>query len=65
MYRLTINDQAFGDYNEATQRYNTYAVKRRFTCESVQQLMGLIEFMVVASDNELDLTIGYMEDDDE
>jgi len=64
-YTLTIKKKTFGRYNEKTERYDITTVETPFKCESLDQLVGLLQFMVATSEDELDLTIARMEDDND
>ena len=64
MYRLTVKSMAYGRYDKETGTINKLEAEQRFDCESLQQLTGLLEFMIATSENELDLRIARREDDD-
>ena len=64
MYRLTLKSTAIGRYDTETGHLDRYEAEQRFDCESLNQLCGLLEFMIATSENELDLTIARREDDD-
>jgi len=64
-YKLTLKKSTLGTFNEKTQRYNRITVDTPFMCESLDQLVGLLQFMVATSENELDLTIARWEEDDD
>ena len=65
MYRLTLKVKAFGKFDDETGRYEKYDADQRFDCQTLQQLTGLLEFMVQTSDDQLDLTICRREDRDD
>lgn len=65
MYRLRLKSTAYGSYNEEKQKLDTYSTESRFDCGSLDQLMGLLQFMVATSDKELQLTISRMEEDND
>ena len=64
MYRLTLKSTAIGRYDKETGRLDRYEAERRFDCETLNQLCGLLELMTATSENELDLSIVRREDDD-
>jgi len=64
-YRLTLKTKAFGKYDEETKHLETFKADQRFECGSLDQLVGLLQFMVEASENELDLTIARWEGKDD
>ena len=64
MYRLTVKSMAYGRYDKETGTINKLEAEQHFNCESLQQLTGLLEFMIATSENELDLRIARREDDD-
>lgn len=64
MYRLTLNSKAYGKFDDERRRYETYDAETTFDCQTVQQLTGLLEFMIATSTNVLDLRISRREDDD-
>ena len=65
MYRLTLKNTALGRFNEETQRIDRYEAEQNFDCESLQQLTGLVEFMVATSDDVLDLKISRRDEKDD
>ena len=60
-YKLTLKTRTLGEYSTEANRYNVYDATTTFDCESVQQLTGLLEFMVSTSRSDLDLTISREE----
>ena len=65
MYRLTLKTRAFGKFDEETKRYEKYDAEQHFDCNTLQQLTGLVEFMVSTSNDILELTISRMEETDD
>ena len=65
MFKLTIKKTTLGSFNEETQRYNRITSETSFLCESLDQLVGLLQFMVATSEDELNLTISRREDNDD
>ena len=64
MYRLTLKCKAFGGFNKETERIDTYDAMQHFDCDTVQQLTGLLEFMIETSDDVLELRIVRRERDE-
>ena len=64
MYRLTLKSMAYGTYDKETGRIEKYEAEKRFDCATVQQLTGMLEFMIATSENELELTIARREDNE-
>lgn len=62
MYRLTIKGKKL-QWHEST--YDTINTENHYNCDTIMQLMGLLEFLVQTSENEIDCTIARKEDDDE
>ena len=65
MYRLTLKNTALGRFNDETQRIDRYEAEQNFDCESLQQLTGLVEFMVATSYDVLDLKISRRDEKDD
>ena len=64
MYRLTLKTRAYGRLDKETGKIERFEAEQRFDCETVQQLTGLLEFMIATSEDELDLRIARRESDD-
>ena len=64
MFRLTLKNEALV-WNDEKSTYDRLKMSQRFDCENLQQLTGLLEFMVQTSEDELDLTIARREDDND
>ena len=60
MYRLTVRDKKLHWLDDSS-TYNTIETEHHYNCESIEQLTGLLQFMVATSDNELDCTIARKE----
>ena len=63
-YKLTLKKKVYGIYNEDTRKYDVTYADIQFNCDTADQLVGLLEFMVNTSDDALDLTIGRRDDDE-
>ena len=64
MFRLTLYNEALS-WNEENKNYDKLKTYQRFDCGTLQQLTGLVEFMVATSSDQLELTISRMEDDND
>ena len=64
MYRLTLKQTALGRYDKETGKLERYETEKQFDCETVQQLTGLLEFMIATSEDALDLRIARRGADD-
>ena len=64
MYRLTIKDRK-PYWSDGSSTYDIIETEHYYCCDTLQQLMGLLEFMVATSEKELDCTIARRESDDE
>ena len=64
MYRLTIKTMAYGRYDKETGTINKLEAEQNFDCESLQQLTGLLEFMIATSEDMLDLRIARRDGDE-
>ena len=65
MFRLTLKTTAFGDFNEETKLFEKHNATQSFDCSTLQQLSGLLEFMVATCSDVLELTISRMEETDD
>lgn len=64
MYRLILKNKAL-HYVEESGRYEYVDTEYRFECESLEQLVGLLQFMVLTSDKPLDFSISKIDDETE
>lgn len=64
MFRLTIKDKRL-HWIDSGRTYDTIETEHHYNCGSIEQLMGLLQFMVATSEKELDCTISILEEGDE
>ena len=64
IYRLTLKGKKLY-WPEDSSTYETIETEQHFDCGSVDQLVGLLQFMVATSDKELDIVIARRDDTDD
>ena len=63
MYRLTIKDKKL-HWRDDSSTYDTIETEHHYDCGSIDQLIGLLQFMVATSEKELDCVIARREEDE-
>ena len=65
MYKLILKNTVFTGFNEKTKQFTSKSADTDFRCKSIDQLIGLLQFMVATCEEELDLRITRWEEDDD
>ena len=62
---MTLKNTAVGRYDQETGHLDKYEARQYFDCETLNQLCGLLEFMIATSETELDMTIARRDEKDD
>ena len=64
MFRLIVKAETLGAFDPETGRYDRHTASIEFDCDTLTQMVGLLEYMVLTTRGPLDCSILRIEEDE-